>query len=57
MNGSSIAEAYEQLEQQNVAHPATHQVHFGQNFKTTYIVQTINAGTSLSFEGQLATDF
>ena len=30
-----IAEAYEQLEQQNVEHPATHQVHFVQNSKTT----------------------
>ena len=29
------AEAYEQLEQQNVEHPATHQVHFVQNSKTT----------------------
>ena len=30
-----IAEAYEQLEQQNVEHPATHQVLFVQNSKTT----------------------
>ena len=52
-----IAEAYEQLEQQNVEHPATHQVHFVQNSKTTTNVQTLTPETSLSFEGRLASDF
>ena len=33
-----LTEAYEQFEQQNAEHPATHRVHFVQNSKTTIIL-------------------
>ena len=54
-----IAEAYEQLqvEQQNVEHPATHQVLFVQNSKTTTAMCRQSPRTFLSFEGLLASDF